>query len=369
MAEWFGSVRAGAAAVASALVLTACGSDNAVPPDSAPPAPDDLACPPGNISGAGSSAQENAMVTWVAGYQMACEGSVVYYNSVGSGAGRSQFLDGAVTFGGTDAALDPKETTEAKERCHGSDAINIPAYVVPIAVAFNLPGIDTLNLRPGTIAKIFDQQITHWDDEEIAADNPDLDLPHTPVLPVNRSDESGTTENFTDYLAAAAGDDWPHEPDGSWPIRPAEAGQGNSGVAAAVKGGEGTVGYVEVSFAEGMTTARVGIGEEFVEMSPESAGAIVIASPQREGNVEHDHALELDYNTREPGTYPIVLVSYQVACLTYTNGRDTALLKDFLGYLVSEEGQQAVSEETGSAPLPDDIRAELNESIGAIETR
>nr|WP_052745955.1 hypothetical protein [Allosalinactinospora lopnorensis] len=103
--------------------------------------------------------------------------------------------------------------------------------------------------------------------------------------------------------------------------------------------GEGGIGYVEASFAEGMSTARVGIGEEFVRLDPESAGAIVATSLQREGNVEHDHALELDYNTREPATYPIVLVSYQVACLGYTDPRETELLKDLLSYLISEEGR------------------------------
>ncbi|MEU5858636.1 phosphate ABC transporter substrate-binding protein PstS [Nocardiopsis dassonvillei] len=356
-----------ACVAAGALLLSGCGSDNAVPESMALPVPEDLACPPGDISGAGSSAQENAMVTWIAGYQTACEDSTVYYNSIGSGGGRSQFIDRAVMFAGTDAALDGAETAEARERCEGSEPINLPAYVVPIAVAFNLPGVDSLNLSPTTIADIFNQQIDYWDDERIQADNPEADLPHTRVVPVNRSDESGTTENFARYLQAAAGDAWPHEAHGSWPIVPAEAGQGNSGVASAVRSSEGSVGYVEASFAEGMSTARVGVGGEFVELSPESAGAILAASPLREGNTEHDHALELDYNTQEPGTYPIVLVSYEVVCLGYSDAGEVALLQDFLRYVVSEEGQQAVSDETGSAPLPEDIRSDLQAAINAIE--
>ncbi|MBB4931558.1 phosphate transport system substrate-binding protein [Lipingzhangella halophila] len=356
-----------AVALAAAVALSsACGSDNAVRGDSTIPVPEGLECFDGNISASGSSAQENAMQTWIAGYQRACEKGDIYYDAIGSGGGRNQFVDGAVDFAGSDAPLDSEEHRFAAERCNGSEAINLPAYVIPIAVVVNVAGVDSLNLRPETIARIFNGEITNWNDPAIAETNPDVDLPDRRITPVTRSDESGTTENFTAYLDAAAGDAWPHEPDGQWPTPPAEAAQGNSGVAEAVKGGDGMIGYVEASHAEAMSTVRVGVGDEFVEMTPEAAAEVVAASPEREENSEYDLALELDYRITDAATYPIVLITYEITCLEYDDPDTAERVKTFLNYLVSEEGQQAASDETGSAPLSDDLRGRVQESIDAV---
>ena len=358
---------AGAALTGLLLAATACGSDDAVR-DAAPPAvPDDLECFSGSLSGAGSSAQENAMTTWVAGYQSACEGARIYYDSIGSGGGRNQFIDGAVVFAGTDAALSPEENADAAERCGGSDTINLPAYTVAIAVVFNLEGVDSLNLRPDTLAKIFDQQITRWDDPEIAADNPDADLPDLEITAVNRADDSGTTENFTRYLETAAPDGWPHEADGQWPITPRESAQGNSGIADTVQRAEGAIGYVEMSHVHGMSTVAVGVGDSFVEISPEAAAQVVADSPRSENaNGEYDLALDLDYGTTAEGAYPLVLVSYEAVCLDYPDDGDAERVKAFLRYIISEEGQQAASAETGSAPVNDALREQLSASIDAV---
>ncbi|RCV52533.1 phosphate ABC transporter substrate-binding protein PstS [Marinitenerispora sediminis] len=363
------STSRGLSAIALIGVLAAtagCGSDNAVRGNERLPVPADLECPPGSLSGSGSSAQENAMQVWIAGYQTACEDSRVYYDAIGSGGGRSQFVDGAVAFAGSDAALDPEEAADAAPRCHGSEAINLPAYVVPIAVVFHLEGVDSLNMTPETIARVFAGEITFWDDPAIAASNPGTDLPHDRITPVSRSDESGTTENFTAYLSAAAADAWPYEASGQWPVPAVEAAQGNSGVAQALEGGDGTIGYVEASHVGSLSTVRVGVGDEFVAPDPEAAAAVVAASPQRPGGSEHDHALELDYATTEPGTYPVVLVSYEVACLRYADAAEAERVTGFLRYVLSEEGQRAASEETGSAPLPESTLADLRASLDAI---
>ncbi len=363
-------VRRGAASAALAgllLATTACGSDDAVRDGAAPEVPDDLECFSGSLSGAGSSAQENAMTAWIAGYQAGCEDARVYYNSIGSGGGRSQFIDGAVTFAGTDSAMDPEENADARERCGGSDTINLPAYVVAIAVVFNLEGVDSLNLRPETVAAIFNQDITRWDDPEIAEDNPDVDLPDMAITPVNRSDESGTTENFTNYLEQAAPDAWPHEADGQWPVTPRESAQGNSGIADTVKRAEGSIGYVEMSHMHGMSAAAIGVGDEFVEISPAAAAQVVAGSPRREDNTsEYDLALDLDYGTTEAGSYPVVLVSYETVCLDYPDDQEAERVKAFLRYVVSPEGQELASQETGSAPVNDTLREQLLESIDAV---
>ena len=352
-------------ALLGALTLVAgCGSDNAVRGGAQIPVPEDLECFDGAIRGAGSSAQELAMQVWISALQTACDDARIYYDAIGSGGGQPVYRrrgglagsdgHGRRRTGGGPPALRPD--------------VNLPAYVVPIAVAFNLEGIDSLNLTPDTLARLFSGDITRWNDPAIAETNPDVDLPDLPVVPVSRSDESGTTENFTAYLAAAAPDAWPHDPDGQWPFPPVEAGQGNSGVAQAIRGGQGTIGYLEASHAEGMATVRVGSGDSFVAPSPESAARIVSVSPRRDSTTPHDHAMELDYSATEADAYPIVLVSYEIACLSYADAATAEGVRTFLSYLLSAEGQEAASQESGSAPLDAELRAELLESVAAIGT-
>lgn len=134
----------------------------------------------GTISGAGASSQEAAQQAWIAGFQTANEQATVSYDPVGSGGGREQFVSGGVDFAGSDAALKEDELTKAQERCGGPDnLIEIPAYISPIAVIYNLDGVTDLQLSPSTIAKIFLGKITKWDDAAIKADNPDAQLPST----------------------------------------------------------------------------------------------------------------------------------------------------------------------------------------------
>ena len=365
------NVYRGAASAALAglmLATTACGGDNAVE-GAGPAVPDDLECFSGSLNGAGSSAQENAMTTWIAGFQSACEGARVYYDSIGSGGGRNQFIDGAVDFAGTDAAMDPEENTDALARCGDSDTINLPAYVVAIAVVFNIEGVDSLNLAPDVLAKIFNQDITHWNDPEIAEDNPDADLPDLAITQVSRADDSGTTENFTQYLSEAAPDSWPHEPGGQWPLAPRESAQGNSGIADTVSRAEGAIGYVEMSHLHGLSAANIGVGDEFVEIAPDAAAQVVADSPRREENTsKYDLALDLDYGTTEPGSYPLVLVSYETVCLDYPDEGAAERVKAFLNYVVSPEGQEAASAETDSTPVNDNLRESLLGPLEAINS-
>src|SRR5690606_4457769 len=156
----------------------------------------------------------------------------VSYGPTGSGAGRKMFLNGAVQLAGSDAAMDAEELAEGTQRCAGGEVIELPLYISPIAVAYHLPDLDVphVNLTPEVIAAIFNGEIARWDDPAIAATNPGVELPDLAVVPVNRSDDSGTTENFTEYLAAAGGDAWPHEPSGTWPRSGTQSGSQNAGV-------------------------------------------------------------------------------------------------------------------------------------------
>src|SRR3954470_17288819 len=253
--------------LSGSLALTACGAANEA--DSAGGGGESKLS--GELDGAGASSQQAAMQGWTAGYSGVQPGVTVNYDPVGSGGGREQFLSGGTDFAGSDAALDEEELTAAAERCGGGEVFELPNYISPIAVVYNLEGVDELNLSPQVIAGIFNQQIKNWSDPAIAADNPGVTLPDLPITPVNRSDESGTTENFTEYLAAAAGEAWPHEPGGNWPVAGGEAAQGTSGVISAVSGGNGTIGYADESQAGELGVASVGVGEEFVAPTADAA--------------------------------------------------------------------------------------------------
>ena len=164
-------------------------------------------------------------------------------------------------------------------------------------------------MDPATVAGIFAGTITNWNDPAIAATNEGVTLPDLAITPVHRADDSGTTENFTDYLYQAAPDVWTWEPDGVWPATPVagEAAPQTSGVVAAVEGGTGTIGYADASRAEGFGQVAVQIGDEFVPFSPEAAAAVVDASPLEEGRTAGDLAIALD-RTPDSAAYPIVLV-------------------------------------------------------------
>ncbi|PXY34514.1 phosphate ABC transporter substrate-binding protein PstS [Prauserella sp. PE36] len=318
----------------------------------------------GTISGAGASSQEAAQQAWQAGFIGQHPDVTVNYDPIGSGGGREQFVSGGSDFGGSDAYLDEDELAKAKERC--GEVVEIPTYVSPIAVIFKLDGVDQLNLKPATIAKIFNQQITKWNDPAIAADNPGVQLPDTAITPVNRSDESGTTENFVEYLKATAAADWPHEVSGDWPVQGGEAAQGTSGVVQAVSNGNGTIGYADASQASELSTAKVGVGDQFVEYSPEAAAAVLDVSQRHEGRGDYSFAYDLARDTTEAGTYPIVLVSYGIACANYDNAEKAELVKSYFNYMISAEGQKASADAAGSAPISDQLRQQIKPAVDAI---
>ena len=363
-----------------ALVLAACSggddttdttdttetSDGGTEADGGEAATGDLS---GQLSGAGASSQAAAMAAWQAGVLAVYPDLVVNYDPVGSGGGREQFTSGGVAFAGSDAALDEDETAAANETC-GGGFIQLPNYISPIAVAFNLPGIDSLNLDAETIAGIFNQRIVTWDDPAITAQNPDITLPSTAITPVNRSDESGTTENFTEYLVAAAGESWPYEASGDWPVPGGEAAQGTSGVVQAINAGEGAIGYADASQVAGLGTVAVMVGEEYVPYSTEAAAAIVDASGPAEGAdpATGNLAIDLQRDTTESGVYPIVLVSYHLACQNYDDPQTAANVKGFLEYVISPEGQQAAADAAGSAPISDSSREAAQAAIDLIQT-
>jgi phosphate transport system substrate-binding protein len=325
----------------------------------------------GTLAGGGASSQESAQTAWRAGFQSANPDTTITYDAVGSGTGRENFISKAFSFAGSDSYLndDEGELSDAKERCGGEDAIEVPAYVSAIAIIFNVPGVDSVNLDAKTIAMIFDGKITTWNDPQITALNDGVDLPDTKISPVHRSDDSGTTDNFTDYLSKAGGGAWGYDADGVWPIKGGEAAEGTSGMVAAVKGGEGTIGYADESQAGGLGLVSVQVGEDFVAPSAEGAATALAVSKPVEGRADVDMAMDIDRTTTEAGAYPVLLASYLIACQTYDDAGEADLVKGFLSYIVSDEGQQAAAEQAGAAPLDATLAEQAAGIIDAISAK
>jgi phosphate transport system substrate-binding protein len=356
--------RIAAIVTAGALALTACGNDPASDTGSENGGESGLS---GTLAGAGASSQESAQNAWIAKFGEQNPDLDLSYDPAGSGAGRKQFLDGGVAFAGSDSALDDEERTTAKDTC-GGDAYDLPLYISPIAVVYNLPAVKNLQLSPSTVAKIFNGQIKMWNDPAIAADNPDsaATLPSSAITPVNRSDESGTTKNFTEYLAGAAAADWPHEPSGNWPIQGTQSGAQTSGLIQAVTAGEGTIGYADHSQAGSLGVAKIKVGDAYVEPSAEGAAKVVEESPLKEGLPEHDLAVDLKRDTTTAGAYPLVLISYIIVCSKYSDAEQGKLVKAYINYIASSEGQEVAATEAGSAPISDKLRTDVEAAVTAI---
>jgi phosphate transport system substrate-binding protein len=357
---------AASAALAGTLVLAGCGAANESSNTSSEGSGSSAEQLTGDLVGAGSSAQQAAMQAWQAGFNAAQPQVNFSYDPVGSGGGREQFLAGATDFAGSDAALDDEELTASADRCGPTGVFELPNYISAIAVVYNLEGVAELNLAPATIAGIFTGAITNWNDPAIAADNPEATLPDLAITPVHRADDSGTTTNFTEYLAEAAPDVWTYEPDGEWPLSGGEAGNQTSGVIAAVQAGNGAIGYADESQAGDLGIAKIGVGSEFVAPSAEAAAKVVANSPAVEGRGEYDFAVQVNRSTTSADEYPIVLVSYHIGCVEYDDQAKADVVKAFMGYVISEEGQTAAAEAAGSSPITDESRSRAQTAVEAI---
>ena len=360
-------------AAVAAMTLAGCGSDNNAPSTSGSTSGSGSAsasaadCGGKNsITAEGSTAQQNAIAVFNQVWGQVCQGKNLSYNPTGSGAGREQFIAGNVDFAGSDSALKDDQIAAAAKRCGGNPAWHVPLVFGPIALAYNIEGADKLVLNGDTIAKIFQGQITKWNDPAIAALNAGATLPDTAITPIFRSDSSGTTDNFQKYLSAAAPAAWTKGAGSEFQGGAGEGAQKSAGVAQAVQATPGAIGYVEKGFADqaGIPYAQIDTGAGAVELTDETAGtAIDAAKFAAEGN---DLVLDLDslYGTKEAGAYPLVLATYNIVCSKGYDADTAAAVKSFLT-VAANDGQRGLSA-AGYVPLPDTFKERLLTSIEAI---
>jgi phosphate transport system substrate-binding protein len=352
-----------ALAIVGSIVLSSCAANEDAPAGDAPEST--LA---GTIDGAGASSQGSAQEAWIAAFQTANPDVTITYDPTGSGAGRETFIAGGSSFAGSDSSLKDEEIAGGFAGCVADGGyIEVPVYISPIAVIFNVDGVDELNLDAATLAGIFKGSITSWDDAAIVALNPDAKLPSAAITAVHRSDDSGTTKNFADYLNKNAPEVWDAAPADPFPYTSGEGAQGTTGVVGAVTDGTNTIGYADASKAGDLGVAKIKVGDTFVAYTAEAAAAVVEGSPFVDGRADTDLAIALDRKTTDPTHYPLVLVSYIIACGQYEDANTAELVKAYISYLASDKGQAEAASSAGAAPLSAGLSAKVATAIATIK--
>lgn len=354
----------GAIAIVGTILLSSCAANEGNPGSTEAP----TGGLSGTIDGAGASSQGSAQEAWIAAFQTANPGVTINYDPSGSGAGREAFIAGGVNFAGTDSALKQEEIDGGFAACvPDTGYIQVPAYISPIAVIFNVQGVDELNLDAPTIAGIFKGTITTWDDAAIVALNPGAALPSAPITAVHRSDDSGTTKNFADYLNKVAPEVWDAPAADPFPYQTGEAAQGTSGVVDAVTNGTNTIGYADASKAGTLGVAKIKVGDEFVAYSAEGAAAVVAESPAGDTANDTDLSIKLNRLTTDPSHYPLVLVSYIITCTEFVDAKAAPAVKAYVSYITSEAGQAEAASSAGAAPLSPELSAKVATALTSIK--
>lgn len=327
----------------------------------------------GQFAGSGSSAQKAAVEAWIAGYNVYQPSVDIAYDPSGSGAGVNSFLQGATVWAGSDKPLTQRQRETSRQVCEGEEAIDLPVYISPLAVIYNLDGLNDehLVMTAEVIANIFNGTITRWNDSRIAELNPDLadKLPDTAITPVWRSDKSGTTNSFQQYLSQAAPSAWTSEPQETWPNNVGQGAKGTAGIVSAVGQAQGTIGYADAAQSGDLGTVAVSMdaGEGTrVGVAPDSQKAAnLVAEALAKVGEGDDITLDLDYSKDSDTLYPITQVSYSIVCPTYAQKRDAQFVGSWLEFQASEQGQELAASNAGSAVLP----TELRDRITAVAQR
>lgn len=369
-------------AVSPALALAGC---QTVAVDPLPLPEPERECARGTLLGSGSVAQMGALEVAITAYGSACRGAnTVQYDPIGSAGGITEFGNGLTHFAGSDVVLTEEQTAVATRRCLDNPVWHVPVLVEPIGLAYNLEGVDDLRLTPELVAQIFSGDIDTWDDARIAAVNPDAELPAETISVVHRLDTSGTTQNVTRWLHGVAPEVWPAE----W-VSPNWKGagqgeQGSAGVAAAIAGTHGAIGYLEAvgDRARGGATptptatptasptppgglAMAGIVRADRVVRPDARAATAAVAEATHVGGEHDLRLDLPTDPVDPAAYPLVQVTYEIICSAGIAPENTAVLTDFLTFLTEDPTRETLTAR-GYLPVPATVNEQARATIAAV---
>ena len=312
------------------------------------------------LNGSGSTFQAPFEEALIAAFQEKASGVTINYGGGGSGKGKTDLHDQVVDFAGTDSLVKDADKPGFK----GGDILYFPLAAAPITVSYNLSGVSSLQLSPDTIAKIFQAQIKTWNDPAIAADNPGATLPNTAITVAHRSDGSGTTNNFTGYLAKAAASTWTlgRGDTVNWDAS-TQAGNGNRGVAQIVQSANGGIGYVDFADAKaaGLSFAKIkNAAGKFVEPTLDGVSA-ALDKTTLNADLTYD-----PLNAAGDATYPIATPTWIVVYKQQTDKAKGDAIKGYLNFMLTEG--QDLAADANYAKLPDSFRQKAIDQLGQITT-
>jgi phosphate transport system substrate-binding protein len=311
------------------------------------------------ITGAGASFPNPIYSKWFAEYSQAHPGVEVNYQSIGSGGGITQVTQGKVDFGASDMPM-----TDAQLSASSIKLVHIPTVMGAVVPVFNVPGIQNLRFSGDVLADIYMNKITNWNDPRIAKDNPGVTLPDKKIIVVHRSDGSGTSFIFTDYMSKVS-NDWKNGPGaGSSPNWPTGVGgKGNEGVAGLVRQMSGSIGYVELIYA---LQNKISFGEvknadgNWVRASIEG----VTAAAASVKSMPADYRISI---TNAPGaeSYPISSFTYLLIPAKSADATKGKVIKDMLSWIVKSGESEASA--LSYAPLPQSIADKVLKTVYSLQ--
>ena len=344
------------AAESSAAETQAEGSETAVAGDYV------LSGETGALVAEGASSQQKAMDYFGEIYAKEVPGANLAYNPSGSGAGQKNFIANQVKFAGSDSPLKDEQVDEAAARCGGNEAWHLPFVIGPVAIAYNIDGVDELNLTIDNIVDIFQGTITNWNDPALAESNPDATLPDLPIQVFFRSDESGTSDNFQKFLAAASDGKWTGEGK-AFPQEVGTGANGSTGVAQEVNATNGAITYVEAGFAD--NKANIDFGHGPVELNKDTVGnALANMEFKTEG---HNMVVDADklFASDAADSYPLILTTYEIVCSAGYDEATSNQIKDFLNLALDHQDDELEAE--GFIPVTGAHAERLREAVNAIQ--
>jgi phosphate transport system substrate-binding protein len=330
-------------AALAALTIAGCSSGGDTPtPATSSSAASEFASLSGTLKASGASFPNTFYQYAIEKFSDVAPDVELTYQSVGSGAGKKDFGNNLVDFAGSDSLVKDGDGPAA------GSFFYIPTVAAPITVSYNLSGVSKLQLSGPTLAKIFGSKVTKWNDPAVAADNPGVTLPDKAITVVHRSDASGTTNNFTKYLAKVGGADWTLGSGDTvaWAAS-TQAGEKNTGVAQLIKQNDGTIGYVDIADAKASGLVYASIKNKngkFVAASLEGATA-ALAGAEVKDDLTYD-PLDAAGDT----TYPITAPTYLLIRTTYTDAKQGTLVKGFVKWLLTDGQKLAGDKDFASLP-------------------
>jgi phosphate transport system substrate-binding protein len=312
------------------------------------------------INGAGATFPYPIYSKWFDTYHKQT-GVQINYQSIGSGGGIRQVLEGTVDFGASDGPMNDEQLAQAK-----TPILHFPTVLGAVVATFNLPGIERLRLTPETLAGIFLGKITNWNDPALAKDNPGVALPAQAIVPVHRSDGSGTTYVFVDYLSKVS-PEWAKSVGKStsvaWPV--GLGGKGNEGVTGLIKQTPNAIGYVELVYAVQNKLPYAEIKNRSGAFVTPTLESVTAAAAAASASMPTDFRVSIT-DPAAADAYPIASFTWLLVPSTIADAEKGPAIVKFLGWMLDEG--QTYTKPLGYAPLPEAVIAMERKAISSVRT-